>query len=209
MTNWKTLKVPNEPVIKIVAASYLNNNPSRFELTKSFIHSIKAQTYKNYKLIVVHDGPIENEYIKNKFHSFKDSNIEMYETPERVDKYGYPHRKKYAFMDQNFDWLLYTNDDNYYVPVAMEAMLFTGITYNSSIVYCNMISSHSMWLPLITEFKAEKLDLGGFIMSKEIGKKYNFDLSGDCFLSDAKLIERISSNKESIKKVNNFLYIHN
>ena len=60
MRFWKDLNLQTKDKIRIVAASYLNENTKRYKSCKSFIYSLLAQTYENFELIIVHDGPIND-----------------------------------------------------------------------------------------------------------------------------------------------------
>lgn len=213
MRYWKGINIQNREKIRIVAASYLNNNKKRYTSCKSFIYSILSQTYENFELFIVHDGPIDE--CKEKEELLKivnsDNRIKLFETSERLGKFGYPHRKKYAFIDENFDWLIYTNDDNYYIPVAIESMLNTVQQNDRSVVFTNMISSHKLWEYFDTSFARSFVDLGCLMFKKDLIKSFDFDLTDDCFEADGKLVENIKETIDSkhIIKINNFLFIHN
>lgn len=212
MKYYKKPEIKNNYKIRIVAASYLNGDSRRVAACKSFIYSVLAQTYKNIELFIVHDGPIECKQTKEDlFNSIKDDRVKFFETDERLGKFGYPHRKKYAFLNDDFDYIIFTNDDNYYTPAAIEIMVHTSEATDRDLVFCNMISSHILWFQLETVFEPEKLDLGGFMMKKELMKNFDFDLDGNCSTSDAKLIYDIkeSTPNNKIAKINNVLYVHN
>lgn len=212
MRYWESLDTKEEK-IRIVAASYFNDNKKRYKYCQSFISSILAQTYENFELIIVHDGPINDCQEKISLLNFieSDNRIKIIETENRLGKFGYPHRKKYAFMNEDFQWLIYTNDDNYYVPTALESLIATAQEYNKKIVFSNMISSHRRWGILETHFVKSHIDLGCLFFDKNIIKDFDFDLSDDCFEADGKLVEEIgkSVDRNNIIKINNYLFIHN
>jgi glycosyltransferase involved in cell wall biosynthesis len=212
MKYWKSLNIEKRDKIRIVAASYLNGDKRRYPACKSFINSILAQTYDNFELFIVHDGPIDDcEEKVDLLESIKDSRIKLFQTKERMGKFGYPHRKNYGFINNDFDWIIWTNDDNFYVPTALEILLHGCQKLDKDIVFCNMISSHAFWFPLVTEFKPDKLDLGGFIIKKEVMKQFDFQIDGDCTRSDAKMIAELSLkvDNDRMVKIDNFLFIHN
>jgi hypothetical protein len=212
MRVYKSPEILKNYKLRIVASSYLNGDKRRFLACKSFINSILAQTYSNLELFIVHDGPIEdNDEKVELINSIKDERVKFFETEKRLGKFGYPHRKKYAFLDEDFDFLLFTNDDNHYVPAAFEILLHTIEKLEVDVIYCNMISSHKLWFPLITELECYKIDLGAFIMKKEIMKDLEFDLEGSCMACDGKLADEIrrKTPDKKIAKINNYLYIHN
>lgn len=55
------------------------------------IQSLKNQTFKDFELIVIHDGPKEVPYSKEV--DFGDLNVRFLNTSERLDKFGHPSRK--------------------------------------------------------------------------------------------------------------------
>lgn len=212
MRVYRSPEILNNYKLRIVASSYLNGDKRRFLACKSFINSILAQTYSNFELFIVHDGPIEDTCEKlDLINSVKDERVRFFETEDRLEKFGYPHRKKYAFLDENFDFILFTNDDNHYVPAAFEILLHVVEKLDAEVVYCNMISSHKIWFPIETELECNKIDLGAFIIKKEIMKNLEFNLEGSCMTSDGKLADEIKEKipSKKIAKVNNYLYIHN
>ena len=211
--NESMMKIEDGTKIRVVASSYFNDDKKRFNRCKSFIYSILSQTYENFELFIVHDGAItecqEKQDLLNIIKS--DSRITLFETPERLEKWGYPHRKKYAFIDEEFDWLVYTNDDNYYIPTALEMLLGTAQKNKKMLAFSNMISSHRTWDSLDTFLKLGYIDLGCLMFKKSLIRNFSFDLEGDCFEADGKLVDEIveAIGVDNCIKVNNFLFIHN
>ena len=210
---WKSLEVDSNKKIKIVAASYLNDDEKNIYKTKYFINSLLSQTFDNFELIIVHDGKVFNRSILDKIKcELSDSRITFVETEERLGKYGYPHRKKYAFLDENFDYLIYTNDDNFYTPHTLEFLMHVFYKTSCMIAYMNMLSHHTRYTKISgINFIREQIDLGAFAMKKNIAKAIDFKLYDDCHLADARFIEDICKvvDKSNIYGIEHILYIHN
>jgi hypothetical protein len=53
--------------------------------------------------------------------------------------------------------------------------------------------------------------MGCLIFKKSLINNFDFDLDGDCFEADGKLVEKIveAIGTENCIKINNFLFIHN
>ena len=65
------------------------------------------------------------ETINTEDGSREDSRIHFYESPERYQNYGHPNRRSMlkAIECNPSDFILMTNDDNYYVPRFVAYML--------------------------------------------------------------------------------------
>lgn len=213
MRFWGKKNISSSPKVRIVASSYLDGQ-RKFHATICFINSFLCQTYQNFELFIVHDGPIpfgDNQYkqmLLNFIAQFE--NIKFFETEERLQKHGYPHRSKYALCDQEFDWVLFTNDDNYYAPVFLEALLSTADTPDIKLVYCDMIHSHTGWQVLDTKLGLCEIDIGAFMITKEVANKVPIPVMGDCFISDGIFISNILAKfPNCAKKSKHVFFVHN
>jgi hypothetical protein len=79
------------------------------------------------------------------------------------------------------------------------------------LAFSNMISSHRTWDSLDTFLKLGYIDLGCLMFKKSLIRNFDFDLEGDCFEADGKLVDQIveAVGVDNCIKVNNFLFIHN
>ena len=78
-----------EKCLDIVAVTY-----GQDEILKCFINSIKAQTNKNWRLFIIHDGINKSLYKKLFKQGYLDSeNITFIHYPERTENYGHVLRK--------------------------------------------------------------------------------------------------------------------
>lgn len=140
----------------------------------------------------------------------KDNRIAVMEPVERKQNFGHPYRQLAinTLIANKCDWIGLTNDDNYYVPVYLEWMLAAAIERKASFVYCDTVHSHKMWKPLPGELRRGHIDLGSFLVHKDLAAKVKFDKF--TFAGDWDYINRLkASAAKRTTKVNASLFIHN
>jgi len=142
------------------------------------IGSILLQTDPRWRLYIVHDGPA-GEDIMAVIREAQDPRIK-FECTNSVNGYwGHPNRKimlsKIPFNRKDF--VLITNDDNYYVPTFVEVMLqHTGKAANLiGLVYCNTLHSYLQYDVLKTALKRKFIDMGSFIVRVDVARKVGFN----------------------------------
>ena len=217
MRYWKP-KLKSGPTVGIIVASYLNEDERRSRALNCMLASVVAQTYNNWRVKVVHDGPCtassfsQNEVI--------DPRIEFICTSERKLQHGHPHRREQALAPFTYrgdnpaylatcqpDYFVFTNDDNYYMPVFLEWMLHEAKTSDSDFLYCDMIHSHRLWQHFITTPKKGRIDLGSFLVHRSLVEKVpwtDFSFSGD-----GTYIEALVSAAKRVRKLDATLFVHN
>ena len=209
MRFWRTKPVPKGESVGIGVACYFNNDLRRVHALFCLIESFRAQTWTNWKLLLVHDGPIlvDKSLLLSRIQG--DPKIELIETKERKNDHGHSHRPMAIEKLSSHPWLMLTNDDNYYMPVFLEWLLATGNSAKVSVVYCDMIHSHKQWKAMPTNFRYRHLDLGGFIVRSSLAKQVPFTSVN--FNADGDWIDRLAAKatKRSIRKVNATLFCHN
>lgn len=213
MRYWKP-KLKRGPAVGIVAASYLNDDERRSRALTCMLASIAAQTYTNWRVKIVHDGPCQqpnatqNELVH-------DPRVEFICTPERKLQHGHPHRREQALAPFSHkddgpalpEYLVFTNDDNYYMPVFLEWLLAEATGLSSDFVYCDMIHSHRMWQHFITMPKKGRIDLGSFLVHRSLVEKVpwtDFSFSGD-----GTYIEALVAAAKRVRKLDATLFVHN
>lgn len=140
------------------------------------IDSFRVQTCPDWELNVIYDGNIPTWFKKLITKHNKDARIRFYNSDERYEKYGHPNRRallKRLIGTEN-DFLLMTNDDNYYVPKYVEYML-SAIDDKTGIVFCNTVHSHFDYRLHISELKCKGIDMGAFIVRFDIAKQTGFN----------------------------------
>ena len=210
MRYWKPKTIPANPKVGIAVASYLLDDSRRRASLKCLLYALQAQTWVNWVCEITHDGPgVEI----GEFNDI-DPRIKFMVTHERKGSHGHPHRQGALnrLMDQGCDWLLMTNDDNYYVPVFLEWLLSEAYTdvgdLSCDMVWCDMVHSHKLWQPLQTMLCRGRIDLGGFLVHRDVARKVPFD--DHSFAGDWTYVERIcEQTMRTVRKVYATLFVHN
>jgi hypothetical protein len=172
------------------------------------IESLQAQTHKNWKLYLVHDGPNETglkEYVEN----INDPRIIYYETETRSSNWGHSIRSEWLQKVEG-DYVVITNQDNYHVPVFIEYML-RGFTHDSAATYCSdMVHSYKAWQIIPCSLRRGYLDCAGVMVKLDKAKACGWNdvtsHSADWFYFKD-LITKYTPY--SFKRVTGCLLIHN
>lgn len=179
---------------------------------RMFIDSFLLQTNQNWVLHIVHDGnpSIEIEKVIN---SYEDKRILFTSTKTVNGNYGHPNRKLMleTIIARGNDYVLITNEDNYYVPVFVEYMLNEADHKSVGIVYCNTIHSFFGYTLHNSRLVERHIDCGAFVVRCDVAKKVGFN--GIHHSADgeyAQECKRISDNYGlKIIKIEKPLFIHN
>lgn len=208
MRYWKGKKVNGTPIVGIGVAAYLDK-PRTVASLQALSGSVLAQTWPHWQMLIVHDGPLAEMYQESVRPLIADVRISWWNTPERKQQFGHPHRQKQLEkLCESCDWVMLTNGDNYYCPVFMEWLLAIGTnTKRCDAVFCDMVHSHKMWKPLQSDFRRGRLDLGGFMVRAAIARQVKFD--NFSFAGDGDFINRIRAVAKNIQRVPATLYVHN
>lgn len=189
----------------------------RYKNIPIIVHAFLAQTLQNFRLIVLHDGyDQEMDKILGELKNRNSGVIDYYFSEERYNDYGHTLRDVGIRMADT-EYLLITNDDNYYCPVFVENMLSALHAHNADIALCDMIHSHNQPggrpQPAYALFETApqrcSIDIGCFIARTELAKKVGFrDKSHD---GDATYFEDLIAVKSDVRiaKVNQVLFVHN
>lgn len=178
---------------------------------KSFpavISSLIMQTYKDWKLILIHDGPGEGEIVSY-VQALNDDRITYEETPVHNGHWGHAIRSEYINKAQS-DFIVITNPDNYYVPVFLEYMLKPFGNTNIVATYCShMVHSYRDWVTQTCMLARGHVDCGGVMLrtkqAQEVGWK-SLDHSAD-WIFFADIIKRFG--QKSFQVVKGTLLVHN
>jgi hypothetical protein len=167
-----------------------------------------------WKLTIIHDGPAP-EQLKSIIKYYQDARIKFIETATVSGNFGHPNKKLLLGMVPNnhTDFVLMTNDDNYYVPKFIEIMTArcNSLSRKVGIVYCDTVHSYTQYDLLKTQLKENYIDMGSFIVRTDVAKKAGFNgnhLSADGTYAEAcaAICQRIRLNIVYIPKP---LFVHN
>lgn len=221
MRYWKPKPIVGTPTVGIGVAAYIpdDGNTDRLRAAlRCLVASFQAQTYTRWKMLIVHDGPYPHDHASLKYFDQWDDEprVIVTETKERKQQFGHPHRQHMidTLADGGCEWIGLTNQDNYYVPTYLEWMLSVGTAgkHPCDFVYCDMVHSHKLWKPLITQPKRGKLDLGGWLARASLARQTKFD--NHSFAGDGDYINRLveharKKSNAAVQKVAATLFVHN
>jgi hypothetical protein len=137
------------------------------------IGSMIAQTHKNWKMLLVHDG--EDELNIKAYVEFLNDPRIKFEVSEKVGYYGHPIRQKSLermkakelFPDSNY--VLITNGDNYHMPTFLEFML-RGFNKDSIVAtYCrSMVHDYLRYGIIHCKLELGHIDCASVLVRKDI-----------------------------------------
>lgn len=189
----------------------------RYKQIPVLVHALLAQTLQNFRLIVLHDG--FDDHMNRILGELKTKNpdvIDYFFSRERYNDFGHSLRDIGIRMVDT-EYLLITNDDNYYCPLFVENMFAALHAHHADVVMCDMIHSHSNpggrpqpgYGLFVTAPQRCSVDIGCFIARTKLARQVGFrDKSHD---GDATYFEDLLSVKKDIRiaKVNQVLFVHN
>jgi hypothetical protein len=139
------------------------------------MNSFLVQTNPNWELNVIYDGQIPDD-IQKILNRYTDKRIKISNTPKRNGNWGHPNRKMMLekLKGNKDDYVLLTNDDNYYVPTFVDQMLEkTG--EDVGIVFCNTVHSYIKHGLHESSLHECGIDMGAFIVKYPVSKKVGFN----------------------------------
>jgi len=193
-------------MIKIICVAY--ERP--IEL-RGLIDSFLLQTDDRWALDIIHDGEA-SDAVWDTIHLYNDSRIRFFESETRNGNYGHPNREGMLkkLDDSSNDYVLITNDDNYYVPVFVEYMLGECADH-VGFVYCDSVHSHFKYTHHNTQIREHWIDIGSFIVRIDIAKGVGF--VGNSFSADGVYAEHCYESccvqKLDTSYIPKPLFIHN
>lgn len=184
-------------VLHVICVAYERPVPLR-NLIDCFIR----QTDPRWKLYIMYDGPAPKS-ICEVMGLYDDLRIEFYSSAKRNGQYGHPNRRKMLdkLEGDDMDYVLLTNDDNYYVPVYVEYML-QKCSRTVGIVSCNTVHSHFAYTVHESRLKRSQIDMGAFIVKYPVAKAVGFTHTD--FDADGMYAEECAT----LSKANNYELIH-
>jgi hypothetical protein len=174
------------------------------------VNSFLVQTCPEWKIYIIHDGPMPKE-VKKIIEQFKnDKRISFMETAKRTGYWGHKNRNMILQIlpDNTNDFVLITNDDNYYVPVFVEEITKV-IRPDTGMIHWDMIHSNYEFFP--TRVGMGTIDMGSFIVRLPLAKKVGFIHTGieaDCQYA-MECLEECKKENLSELHVPKILFVHN
>lgn len=160
-------------ILHVICTSF--NRPIQQRI---LIDSFMVQTNPMWKLYIIHDGPAPSQ-LKDIVNYYTDPRIKFIETETINGNYGHSNKNKILGMLplNHSDFVLMTNDDNYYVPRFVEFMTrrCSSLSRKVGLVYCDTVHSYLNYELLKTQLKENFVDMGSFIVRIDVAKKIGFN----------------------------------
>jgi hypothetical protein len=203
---------PEKPVVEVICVAYRRYGPLRV-LVQSWLN----QSATNWRLRVIHDGAdAEFERIMIGYVALAPDRISYHQTATRHNDYGHSLREM-GLREASGDYVLLTNDDNYYVPRFLEFVNEAISQGRPEVVMYDMVHSHDhpglRPLPAYSYFQTQysrgNIDMGAAIVRGDLARLAGFrDHTHD---GDATYFEDVAraAGKVTVAKIPRVLFVHN
>ena len=202
-------RTSNEPRLAIYCVAY-----KRYDTILVLVYSLMCQTYRDFRLVVIHDGEdVEMQALLTRLKATYPERFDFLFTEKRFNDYGHSLRQM-AIEQCQSEFILLTNDDNYYAPPFLEHMFNKIDSDGLDVVLCDMIHNYDIhgkpsYNALITQPKRLFVDIGCFIARTKLAKQVGF--RDKTHNGDATYFEDLVAANRNIKigKVDKVLFVHN
>ncbi|MFA5436210.1 MAG: glycosyltransferase family A protein, partial [Candidatus Neomarinimicrobiota bacterium] len=163
------VSLSDKPVLDIIAVTYGHNH----EL-KCFVESILAQSVKEWRLMVVHDGPSDkfDEYMDQlEMCCDYDGRISSWSTSERHNDWGHSLRAMGISGLGDSKYTLITNADDYFAPVFVKEMCCG----DEDLVYCNCSHHHWGYQAKSSMLRRKAIDISCCVVKTEIVREVGWN----------------------------------
>jgi hypothetical protein len=139
------------------------------------ITSLLAQTFTNWELRLIHDGPNANG-IEKFVKLFKDDRIVYSETKEHKGNWGHYIRSNEIQKLNDKEFVVITNADNYHVPVYIDEMLKAFDDENKIASYCSdMVHSYKAHQVIPCSLMRGFVDCAGVMIRASVAKSVGWN----------------------------------
>jgi len=208
-----TATPPAAPLIHVICVAYRRYGPLKV-LVQSWIN----QTAPNWRLSVLHDGPDPIfAALMEDFVRAEPERISYTQTTERHNDYGHTLRDL-GLQSAQGDYVLLTNDDNYYVPRCVEYLNEALMATGADVGLFDMIHSHDRpggrpqpaYCLFETQYSRLNIDIGAAVIKSGLARAAGFrDRSHDGDASYFEDVARAKGAPLSICKIPRVLFVHN
>lgn len=186
-------------MIDIIAVTYGHN-----EILKCFINSIKAQTNKNWRLVLIHDGlniNLFDDLTQNGYLHL--DNIEFIQYSNQTKNYGHLLRKWALRNVVKNEYVLLTNGDNYYAPCMIDEVL----KRKEDFIYFDCVHSHKGYQYFNSSLSIGNIDMGCAVINSKIAQEVGFNHVD--YAADWLYFSEVIMRSPSIYKIPKTLMVHN
>lgn len=174
---------------------------------------LSQYTKYEWDMIIIHDGPA-SQAVKDVMKLYRDDKrILFIDTDVRVGNWGHENRREMLQLQEGApdDFVLITNDDNYYVPKFVQMFMDEAVKPRTGMVYCDFLHHNFVYDVLVSRPKVNYMDMGAFIvnlpLAKEVGFVHNVPHSDGLYAEEcaAKCIQK----GLKVTKIPKPLFVHN
>jgi len=197
--------------IDIICSAY-----QRFGECSVLVQSFLNQTFDNWSLHVLHDGPSKD--FDQLASIYSDKRLKFSSTKKRFSDYGHSLRE-IGLQQSKGDYVLITNADNYYVPHFLSLVGKAIASCSPDVILFDMIHSHECpgnrlqesYNLFQTSFAINSVDMGSVVVKGDLARRAGFQsktyaADWDYFESVANLVQGREMRMVKIPKV---LLVHN
>ena len=194
-------------MLKIIVVAY--RRPIRLRI---LIDCFLMQTCGDWEMHIIHDG-VPPQSIMNVISLYDDPRITFEHTPQVNGKWGHPNRNmglsRIPLSYRNF--VLMTNDDNYYVPDFVRLFALQMKRNSTGMVYCDTLHNYQEYDVLHSQPKKNYIDMGSFAVRVDVAKKVgfnNFEFAADGDYAE-KCANLCSIRRLRVAYIRKALFVHN
>ena len=140
--------------------SFIIPTYNRLDLLRATLSSLIAQSVPDLEAIVIIDDLSSESLCMELITSLFDNRISYRFTECRYNDWGHTPREMGKQM-ANGDYIILTNDDNYYTPNLVEEIVEASKT-NPGVIYWNMVHSHYNYQYFYCRPAFNQIDMGAF-----------------------------------------------
>lgn len=197
------------PQVTLIATAF-----KRFHTLLGLICAMNTQTRPDWKMHIVSDG--DDPDLESKISPYLSEKIRWSHVAQPDGKpigdWGFT-ASNHALRECDTPYVVFTSDDNYYVPTFVENMLGAAEKYRLDFVYCKTLHNYERYIYerfCDNELVRGRMDKGQFMVKTELVRKAGGIVGGYPW-ADGAMIERIVTQNPDMRvmKLESCLYIHN
>lgn len=200
--------------LHVIVIAYDRPIPLRI-LVDSFIvqHSQNPSITVDWDMIIVHDGPASPEVLKTASLYEDNPKISFIATDQRTGNWGHANRREMLQLIDGDpdDFVLITNDDNYYIPRFIELFFAEARATKTGFIYCDFLHHNFNYDVLCSKIRVNHIDMGAFIVNLKIAQEVGFihDLPESDGLYAEECATKCAQKGYRVVKVDKPLFVHN
>lgn len=142
-------KVSLQDLISVIVPVY--NKERAFD---KCVHSILAQTYSNWELLLIDDGSTDSSGAICDRYAEQDPRIRVFHKANG----GVSSARNLGLDNAQGEWITYIDADDYFEPSALEILLSTALKYNTDIATANFqIECQNKKTPVCNSWKTQRI----------------------------------------------------